>query len=163
MSGKPLSPQDPTSPEVDVLDALIRTAHYVKREFESRLSAMDIPAFLTGPRLRLLIAVAESQPVRMSDLAAAMDIKAITVTQFVDALEKEQLLVRIPDPKDRRATLVKLTDKAPPLIEQGRAAAKLVKEELLKPLPPESRSQLVNILSQLVDFKNVCIFETKEP
>jgi len=146
------------TPEIDALDALIRTAHYIKREFESRLSSMDIPAYLTGPRLRLLIAVAESEPVRMSDLAAKMDIKAITVTQFVDALEKEQLLVRFPDPKDRRATLIKLTEQAPALIQQGRAAAAKVKEEMLAPLPPEMRKQLVDILSQLVDFKKICIF-----
>ncbi|MFC5405320.1 MarR family winged helix-turn-helix transcriptional regulator [Cohnella soli] len=136
--------------DTNALDALIRTAHYVKHEFETRLSAMDLPAFLTGPRLRLLISVSESEPIRMSDLAAAMDIKAITVTQFVDALEKEHLIVRIPDPNDRRATLVKLTDAARPLIEQGRAAAAKVKEELLQSLPLESRNQLVALLTQLV-------------
>ncbi|SFV09238.1 MarR family winged helix-turn-helix transcriptional regulator [Alicyclobacillus macrosporangiidus] len=149
------------TPEVDVLDALIRTAHYMKREFESRLSSMDIPPFLTGPRLRLLVAVAQNEPVRMSDLAAIMDIKAITVTQFVDALEKEHLLVRFPDPKDRRATLIKLTDQAPALIQRGLSAAAKVKEELLEPLPMELRKQLIDILSQLVDFKKICIFDTK--
>jgi DNA-binding MarR family transcriptional regulator len=87
----------------------------------------------------------------------------IPVTQFVDALEKEQLLERIPDPRDRRATLVRLTAKAPPLIEQGRAAAKRVKEELIRPLPPESRKQLAQLLSQLADFNNVCIFDTPQP
>ncbi|KIL39064.1 MarR family transcriptional regulator [Gordoniibacillus kamchatkensis] len=162
MSNPPLSHNDSGSSDVDVLDALIRTAHYVKREFETRLSSMDIPAYLTGPRLRLLLAVSEAGQIRMSDLAAIMGIKAITVTQFVDALEKEHLLVRMPDPKDRRATLVKLTDAAPPLVEQARAAAKRVKEKLLEPLPPEMRSQLLDILSRLADFKNVCIFETKE-
>ncbi|UUZ86345.1 MarR family transcriptional regulator [Paenibacillus sp. P26] len=155
MPNPPLPSNESVSSEVDVLDALIRAAHYIKREFESRLSAMDIPGFLTGPRLRLLIFISESEPVRMSDLVAMMDIKAITVTQFVDALEKEQLLVRLPDPNDRRATLVKLTDLAPPLIEQGRAAANKVKEDLLKPLPLELRSQLADILAKLVDLKSI--------
>lgn len=155
MSNMPFSSEESVSSEVDALDALIRTAHYIKHEFESRLSSMDLPAFLTGPRLRLLIAVSESEPVRMSDLAAAMDIKAISVTQFVDALEKEHLLVRIPDPTDRRAMLVKLTDIAPPLIEQGRAAAKKVKEDLLKPLPMDLRIQLIDILSRIISHEKI--------
>jgi DNA-binding MarR family transcriptional regulator len=150
-----------TGADIDVLDALLRTAHYLKREFESRLSSMDIPAFLTGPRLHLLVTVADLGPIRMSDLAARMGIKAITVTQFVDALEKERMLERAADPNDRRATLVRLTDQAPPLIEQARAAAKVVKDGLVEPLPPEARSQLLGLLSQLVDYKNECIFDSK--
>ncbi|MBB6735289.1 MarR family winged helix-turn-helix transcriptional regulator [Cohnella zeiphila] len=147
--------------EIDVLDALLRTSHYLKREFETRLSSMDIPSFLTGPRLHLLIAVSDSGPMRMSDLAAAMGIKAITVTQFVDALEKERMLERVPDPNDRRATIVRLTEHAPPLVKQARAAAKTVKDALIEPLPQEARDQLLGLLSRLVNFKDVCIFDSK--
>jgi DNA-binding MarR family transcriptional regulator len=161
------NPQQPSamasdSSGVDVLDAIVRTAHYLKREFESRLSSMDVPAFMTGPRLHLLTAVAHSGPIRMNELASLMGIKAITVTQFVDALEKEGLLARVPDPKDRRATLVQLTESAPPLIEQARAAARTVKEQILEPLPAELRGQLLGMLQQLADYKNICIFDTKD-
>ncbi|WP_223836608.1 MarR family transcriptional regulator [Paenibacillus oceani] len=41
----------------------------------------------------------------MNELAAELGIKARTVTDFVDALEIDNLLVRVPDPTDHRATL----------------------------------------------------------
>jgi DNA-binding MarR family transcriptional regulator len=133
----------------EVLEALIRTTHYLHRQFEIRLSALDVPDYLTGPRLRFLIAVSESSPIRMNEMAAKLGIQARTVTQFVDALEQEKLLVRLPDPDDRRATFLQLTDSAPPLIQQARSAMSAASEEVLGTLTDEMRDQLFQLLQRL--------------
>lgn len=46
-----------------------------------------------------------------SELAKRTSVTRATMTQFVDALEKEEFVRRTDDPKDRRGMLVQLTDK----------------------------------------------------
>jgi DNA-binding MarR family transcriptional regulator len=134
----------------DVLQALFRTAHSLNRQFETRLISYDIPPELTGPRVRFLMAIAVAGSIRMSDLASKIGIQARTVTQFVDALEEARLLVRLPDPVDRRATLVQLTDSAHPILKKARASMAEVAEQILVDIPSDQRSALLIILNQLV-------------
>ncbi len=42
-----------------------------------------------------------------------------TITHRIDQLEQAELVKRIPDPSDRRGTLIVLTDKGLSLIEQA--------------------------------------------
>ena len=130
----------------DILQLLIRTTHRLHTQFEEHLSSLGIPAYLTGPRVRVLIAIQEAGTLRMSELASKLGIKARTVTQFIDALEQEALLTRTTDPDDRRATFLKLTEAAPPLIAQARAAMSEASERVLASLTPEIRSELHNLL-----------------
>jgi DNA-binding MarR family transcriptional regulator len=159
-------PQIPSEEAVptagEVVQAIIRTAHYMRQGFEAGSSALGLPSYLTGPRLRVLSAVSEFGPIRMNDLAAKMDIKAITVTQFVDALEKENLLVRLPDPTDRRATLLQLTETAPAILKKAGEASKQVTEKMMEPLSNEMRIQLLDILSRIGNYKHVCLFDDKK-
>ncbi|OCT14514.1 MarR family transcriptional regulator [Paenibacillus pectinilyticus] len=133
----------------DVLQLLIRTTHRLHTQFEDHLSSLGIPAYLTGPRVRVLIAIEEAGTIRMSELAQKLGIKARTVTQFVDALEQEKMLTRTSDPDDRRATFLQLTEIAPALITKARAAMSLASEQVLQDLPPEGRRQLLNLLLTL--------------
>ncbi|UKS30511.1 MarR family transcriptional regulator [Paenibacillus sp. HWE-109] len=135
----------------EVLQILIQTTHQLHHQFEAQLTALGIPSYLTGPRVRLLIVVSEAGRIKMSDLAAKLGIKARTVTQFVDSLEQEDLLRRVPDPDDRRATYLQLTELAPPLLSQARAAMQEASASVLGCLSPESRSQLRDLLLQLLN------------
>jgi len=138
-----------------VLETLIRTTHRLHHQFETHLSTLDIPAYLTGPRLRLLVAISEAGKIRMSDLAAKLGIKPRTVTQFVDALEQENLLIRIPDPDDRRATFLQLTDSAPLLMNKARTAMSVSAEKVLAAFPSEGRAQLLELLNQLAQGNEI--------
>ncbi|HUZ24216.1 MAG TPA: MarR family transcriptional regulator [Streptosporangiaceae bacterium] len=48
-------------------------------------------------------------PTRQSVLAAALGLSPHSITDIVDALERDRLVARQPDPTDRRAKLVALT------------------------------------------------------
>ncbi|MFC5450157.1 MarR family winged helix-turn-helix transcriptional regulator [Paenibacillus aestuarii] len=150
-SQMPTGERVPTSGEV--IQAIIRTAHFVRHVHETGSTAMGVPSYVTGPRLRVLGIVSDHGPIRMNDLAAKMGIRAITVTQFVDALEKENLLMRLPDPTDRRATLLQLTENAPELLIRAREASRQVSEKMLERVTPQMRRQLLDILAQIGDFE----------
>lgn len=140
---------------IDVIHILMRSSNYISREFQSQLSALHTPYQLTGPRLRLLSVVAETGKIRMNELATKLGIKARTVTDFVDALEQDKLLVRIPDPTDRRATLIQLTELAQSNIEQALAFQDKVASHILKDLTTEQQKQLLDLLLFIIEDKDI--------
>ena len=144
---------DPIS--IDIIHVLVRTTHSIQREFEAQLSTLDMPYLITGPRLRVLSVVSESGNIRMSELAAKLGIKARSVTDFVDALERDNLLVRLPDPKDRRATLLQLTERAESHLSQVLTFQAEVADKLLANLTKEQRKQFFDLLLRLAENKDI--------
>ncbi|MFF2753701.1 MarR family winged helix-turn-helix transcriptional regulator [Psychrobacillus sp. NPDC058041] len=133
----------------DLLQILFKTNHLLHQQFEKHIANYGIPDYLTGPRLRFLIALEENPNIRMNDIAKQIGIQPRTVTQYVETLEKEELLIRLPDPEDRRATLLQLTEIARPQIKKARTGMGVAAEKLLKPLSEEQRKQFLTILSIL--------------
>jgi len=127
----------------------MQSSNYIQREFQSQLSALDSPFHLTGPRIRVLSVVAEKGSIRMNELARILGIKARSVTDFVDALEQEKLLVRQPDPNDRRATLLQLTELAKAHLDEARSLQNEIADRLLENVPVDQRGVLLDLLMRL--------------
>jgi DNA-binding MarR family transcriptional regulator len=68
---------------------------------------------LTSGRFHLLMILKgeESRSLSPSELAKRTNVTRATMTQFVDALEREEFVKRVDDPKDRRGMLVELTQR----------------------------------------------------
>ena len=143
----------------EVLQLLLRASHLIKHEFETQLATIGLPFQISGPQLRLLLTVWQAESIRMNELAIKLGVKARTVTEHVDTLEREGLITRIPAPDDRRATLLELTEKALPHVEYVRAAQEQISECLLQNLSMEQKVQLYELLTQFfdnTDFNFVC-------
>lgn len=138
---------------IDVIHVLMRSTHYIQREFQSKLLTLDMPYQLTGPRLRLLSVVYETDKIRMNELASKLGVKARTVTDFIDGLEQDGLLVRIPDATDRRATLIQLTELAKSDIEQILSFQAKIADSVLENLSEEQRKLFFDLLLQLTKNK----------
>ncbi|KLA01305.1 hypothetical protein B4147_0972 [Bacillus wiedmannii] len=91
----------------------------------------------------------------MNALAAKLGVKARTVTDFVDALEQDKLLIRIPDPTDRRATLIQLTERAQSNMEKALTFQDKVADDILKNLTLEQREQFFELLLLLIKDKQI--------
>ena len=105
---------------------------------------------ITLPRFDLM-AQLERYPdgLRMGELSRRMMVTGGNVTGITDLLEKEGLVVRVPDQSDRRAYAVKLT-------EAGRSAFAAMAvvherwiEELLHDIPSADKATLIALLSKL--------------
>ena len=124
----------------------------IENDIRSRLrTTFDI----TLPRFDLM-AQLERHPegLRMGELSRRMMVTGGNITGITDQLEQEQLVLRVPDPKDRRVFTVCLT-------EAGRAAfaqMAVVHEgwiaDLLKDMSPDDKGQLIALLSQLKRLLN---------
>lgn len=145
---------------IDLIHILVRATHSIQRDFKTQISSLDLPFQLSGPRLRMLSTVAEEGKIRMNELAVKLGIKARTVTDFVDALENDNLLVRIPDPKDRRATLIQLTELAQVHLKEALEKQAIIADQLMHNLAPEQRKELHALLLILMkerDLSSDCI------
>jgi DNA-binding MarR family transcriptional regulator len=138
-----------TPSAAEVVHALIGAAHVIGRLFDARLAAHKLPLPLSGPRLRIFMTIEHAGQLRMGDLAAVLGITPRTVTTLVDALEREGLLVRLPDPADRRATLLELTPVARAHVEQVHAVQCQLSEEVVAALDDSQRRQLLDLLMRL--------------
>jgi DNA-binding MarR family transcriptional regulator len=79
-------------------------------------------------RTKMLRRLHEQGPTRQNVLAADFGLAPHSITDLVDGLERQGLAERRPDPTDRRAKLVAITDAG----EAGLGVANATRERLLK-------------------------------
>jgi len=145
--------QEPTAAEL--AEALLGAAHTFK-QWGNLCFAQAEPGLreLSVPRARLLAAVVDAtnagqERVRMGDLSAALGVTARNITTIVDGLEHEGLLARKPDPTDRRAILLELTEKGRAHIERIHTLQCDLAERMFAPLDAEERCVLLALLTRL--------------
>jgi DNA-binding MarR family transcriptional regulator len=93
----------------------------------------------------------EHRGVRSSELAQHLKIAPRSATEVVDALEAKGLVERSPDPGDRRAVVVALTDRGHELSEEVRRARGVESEKMFSRLTEADRDALARILGKLQD------------
>ncbi|MGZ5200199.1 MAG: MarR family winged helix-turn-helix transcriptional regulator [Ramlibacter sp.] len=105
---------------------------------------------ITLPRFDLM-AQLERYPdgLRMGELSRRMMVTGGNVTGITDLLEKEGLVVRVPDQHDRRAYAVKLTEAGRSAFAGMAVVHERWIEELLHDIPPADKATLIALLSKL--------------
>lgn len=105
---------------------------------------------ITLPRFDLM-AQLERHPdgLRMGELSKRMMVTGGNVTGITDLLEREKLVLRVPDPKDRRAYAVKLTDAGRAAFAEMAAVHERWIEELLRDIPAGEKTELIELLSHM--------------
>lgn len=124
----------------------------IENEIRSRLRAtFDI----TLPRFDLM-AQLERHPdgLRMGELSKRMMVTGGNITGITDQLERENLVVRVADPKDRRAYSVMLTPAGRRAFADMAAVHEGWVAELLKDISPQDKGQLIALLSQMKQHLN---------
>jgi DNA-binding MarR family transcriptional regulator len=105
---------------------------------------------ITLPRFDLM-AQLERYPdgLRMGELSRRLMVTGGNVTGITDLLEKEGLVVRVPDPHDRRAYAVKLTAAGRAAFTDMAVVHERWIEELLRDIAPADKATLIELLSKL--------------
>lgn len=81
------------------------------RIFDRMLTQSGIDAF-NGAQGRILYVLWQNEDISISSLSAQTSLANTTLTSMLDRMEASGLIIRKPDPKDRRSRLIALTDKA---------------------------------------------------
>lgn len=86
------------------------------RIFDRMLADSGIDSF-NGAQGRILYVLWQNEDISISSLSAQTSLANTTLTNMLDRMENIGLIVRKPDPKDRRNKLIALTEKAKSLQE----------------------------------------------
>jgi DNA-binding MarR family transcriptional regulator len=104
----------------------------------------------TPARARLLAVLQCQGSCKMSELGSQLGVTPRNVTKLVDGLEAEGLVVRQPHPSDRRATLVRLTERGVLVGKESALADHAAAARLYEQLGPGDRQHLARILRKLL-------------
>lgn len=124
-----------------------RVAREVRHGTRERLEPWDI----TPGHLRALVTLMRSGALRLSALSEQLGIAPRSTTEVVDALEQKGLVARRPDPYDRRATLVEVTELGRDTGVAIRMARTQQADSYFATLSEADRTRLAAILHQLLD------------
>ncbi|WP_405179840.1 MarR family transcriptional regulator [Nocardia sp. NBC_01377] len=135
----------------DVADGMAAVTSLVRAQqiVMARVDEALKPTGLTFSRYELLMLLSFSKTgaLPMAKASARLQVHPTSVTNTVDRLEAAELVVRVPHPSDRRATLIEITD-------AGRELVALATEDLnarvfaLPGLPPDRVQLLLQLLSE---------------
>jgi DNA-binding MarR family transcriptional regulator len=88
---------------------------------------------------------------RLTDLARGANITAQAMGELIDELEELGYVVRRPDPTDRRAKLIMLTDRGRACIAAGISTIEGIEDQITQALGERGHRQLRSLLSKLLD------------
>lgn len=128
-------------------EAFWSVARQLRHTSQETLAPWDI----TPSHLRALRVLMRRGVMRLSELSDHLQIAARSTTEVVDALETRGLVERRPDPDDRRATLVALTEHGASVLDAIRAARGTETERAFGRLSQTDRAHLARILRRLRD------------
>ena len=108
---------------------------------------------LTFGEYEVLAALVRSGPphrMRPSELVDAVVLSSGAMTNRIDRVEAAGMVERLPDPDDRRGTLVAITEKGRQVVDDAMLAHLANEERLLGALSAGERQQLTGLLRKLL-------------
>ncbi len=86
----------------------------IRRRFDARARTLGV----SRAQWQVLFALSRNEGINQTGLADWLEVETITLCRMVDRLADAGLVERRPDPSDRRAWRLHLTDAAHPLLDQ---------------------------------------------
>ena len=143
----------PTDDATELNELLHALLHALRRDAAERFG----PAATTPGQQRLLRALARAGgPRRLGELAQVLDVAPRSITAKVDQAEADGQVRRVPDPDDRRATLVELTPAGHEVLVRASAERSVGAGERLARLTPEERAELLRLLRTVAGPREAC-------
>ncbi|EOD55052.1 MarR family winged helix-turn-helix transcriptional regulator [Aeromonas molluscorum] len=137
----------------DTLGFLIGDVHrLMRRHFQQQLEG----SCLTLAQARALVHIARCEGMRQVELAERLDIQPITLARQLDQLAQSGLVERRPDPDDRRAHQLFLTEAAMPHLQRIKQAGDVVHRSAMGDLDEEAANALRQALKTMHDNLSHC-------
>jgi len=121
---------------------LYDAARLMRRDFERRAKQLG----LTRAQYSVLAHLARNEGTNQAAAADVLEIEPITLVRLLDRLEAAGWVERRPDPNDRRARLLYLTDKAHPILDQMFALSLETRDLALTGIREPDREAMIEML-----------------
>lgn len=135
----------------DLADLFLHASRMLRGRWRDSLIPLGITPHQS--RVLTLLARAEDVGLRNSQLAERLHIAARSTTEVVDQLEAKKLVVRTPDPADRRATLIALSATGRAQLGELAELRRSSMDGYFDKLGDEDRAELTRLLA-ILDREN---------
>jgi MarR family transcriptional regulator for hemolysin len=137
----------------DDWDPTAHPGHYFSRIARALARIGDVRirelGFATA-QLPVLIALKDGARMSQTDLARWAKVEQPTMAQMLARMERDRIVRREPDPKDRRGSLVSLTKQARLRLPAGRAILRQGNVEMTKGFSAQEVETLVGLLRRVL-------------
>lgn len=135
----------PNSSETDTFGFIVNDlSRIIRAEMDRRTGEAGLG--LTTGEGRVLFNVRRAGPLRQTALAERLGIEAMTLSGLLDRLEGKGYVERQPDPADRRAKLVKLTDAGSAVVARIEPIAAGIRSDAAQGIDPDDWQRLLAAL-----------------
>jgi DNA-binding MarR family transcriptional regulator len=141
-------PQDPGNGDLNTVSMLGRAYSLLGFQIVDGVVGAGFPQ---KPSHSAVFAQIKPEGSRLTDLARGANMTPQAMGELVDELEQMEYLVRRPDPTDRRAKLIVLTDKGHACIAAGIATIHNLEDKVKAILGERGHRQLHRLLQKLLD------------
>lgn len=135
--------------------------HEIDRLVKKRFDRFAETTGMSRAQWQVLARVAKRQGINQATLADLVGVEPITICRMVDRLEALGLVERRPDPNDRRARLIHMTEDARPGLERMRGVAQALFDEALEGITPDEEAILSRLLGRI--HANLLVVTGEEP
>ncbi|GGV29759.1 hypothetical protein GCM10010260_82870 [Streptomyces filipinensis] len=158
MPAESLSDMPCASPEVVEIERALARVTYLgtrARRHEPLMAPAGVP--LDRAAVALLRQIADSEPLRPGEPAQRLGVEASHVTRTVQQLQRAGHVTRLPDPVDRRAQRIQLTDAGrEAAVGRVREAGARGMQLALAGRRPEDLRQMAALFHRMVDDFPAC-------
>ena len=104
---------------------------------------------VTGPQARLLLILNRRPGENQGFYAEQLEVEPITLCRMVDRLAEASMVERRPDPADRRARQLHLTEKSRKIVEKLQQRVDSLVDDMLDGLTAAERSEFIRLLNHV--------------
>ncbi|WP_439292034.1 MULTISPECIES: MarR family winged helix-turn-helix transcriptional regulator [Rahnella] len=146
---------DDATPAV-ITETLLSVIRMMRKQVDAAMSAQG----LSLAREKLLTAIAQEGTCRPAELANVLQQSPRTITDAIDAMDRDGLLVRRRHPTDRRSQLLELTEAGKQALAQVKKPKQEAIDRLFDGLDLAARQQLlislqsIEMLAQRIEEQN---------
>ncbi len=98
------------------LDSLFKLVHAVKRNVHEKIEALDLD--IAPMHVRVLKIITKKPQCTAVDIANFLDRDKAQVTRLLSALIKQELIVKGPNPEDKRSQCLAITERGKAIVDQ---------------------------------------------
>lgn len=136
--------------EMDTEPSFGFLVHDVARLFARRFNQRSVQVLgLTRAQCRVLGYLSRNEGINQAGLAELLEIKPMTLVRQIDRMEQDGWIERRPDPADRRARRLVLTEKARPILVRIRELSSEVRNEAFATLSETDGRALIALLDRV--------------
>lgn len=129
----------------------LKKIRQIVRSAQKHSAAIERRCGVNGAQLWLMTELQARPQIRVGDLVGLMAIQQSTVSNLVDLLVRKGLVQKVRDTRDRRATLLELTETGLQLLKKGPTPTRGMLPEALRSMDGDALARLDASLQQLID------------